>query len=580
MNKYIDVIIDTAGNAVSGASIHVTAYPSGVPVLIYTSDGSGLIAGSVVTTDSTGGFSFYALNGRYTFDISVGGVPVATINDVDIGDPTLIADLASTATGKGAALSGYLSPASGAVATNVSAYLNLMVKGLKKTFGAVGDDVANDRTAIVNAFASGKIIEAEDGIFLFPTTIVIPNGLKLYGFGQTQTTFKYSGTSDAFQINNPINSSTAANIELQNFYIQSVTRTAGKAGLADVGSTFLNLRHVRFFGNDYSLILDQSELVNVDECDFELGATATAGVWLVNGAEHTGGASTFYTNRISIHHSQFNGGTVGAGIADDGGLVHTFENNNFNAMAKHIRSTAVKGLRICGNEFEVPVTTCLDFQLTKVGGAGSTLCTVVDIKDNLFFSDAAIGLINLGAVSCINALNVESNHFNNSHAGGTPFSGSVSTGANTYTGKNNYQEGIGGTALGNTYNVTTAYTPAWTSDGGTQPALGNGSITGSYIRNGNSCTARITLAIGTSTTFGNGNFRFGLPFTSTDAKPVVGSWYGSPAGTLRAGSSVTFNTNYALINVDNVGFIGGASFSWASPDTVNITITYPISIQS
>ena len=149
------------------------------------------------------------------------------------------------------------------------------------------------RTALVNVSAAlaaadtaanvvGAVLWHPAGIYLQGTTTrVLKNTVTYRGSGkdsvQTKgTVWKYTGTSDAVQINNPINSSTAANISIEDLWVYCTTRTAGKAAIADVGSTFLSLKRVGVNGNDYGLILDQSELVNVDECDFELPASAAA----------------------------------------------------------------------------------------------------------------------------------------------------------------------------------------------------------------------------------------------------------------------------------------------------------------
>lgn len=68
-----------------------------------------------------------------------------------------------------------------------------------------------------------------------------------------------------------------------------------------------------------------------------------------------------------------------------------------------------------------------------------------------------------------------------------------------------------------------AYTPIWDQASGAQPTVGNGSLTGSYQRNGYSCFVVIRLVVGTTTDFGNAStgWRFTLPFNSQDRKSVV-----------------------------------------------------------
>ena len=71
----------------------------------------------------------------------------------------------------------------------------------------------------------------------------------------------------------------------------------------------------------------------------------------------------------------------------------------------------------------------------------------------------------------------------------------------------------------------TSFVPVWSSDG-TLPVLGNGTITGKYIQIGKAVFFEIILSMGTTTTFGTGNYRLSLPVTA--AVTVI------PAGTIYA----------------------------------------------
>lgn len=58
------------------------------------------------------------------------------------------------------------------------------------------------------------------------------------------------------------------------------------------------------------------------------------------------------------------------------------------------------------------------------------------------------------------------------------------------------------------------YTVTWDQPSGTQPSLGNGTLTGNQQRNGYSCLVSIRLVIGSTTTTGNAGsgYQFSLPF--------------------------------------------------------------------
>jgi hypothetical protein len=82
---------------------------------------------------------------------------------------------------------------------------------------------------------------------------------------------------------------------------------------------------------------------------------------------------------------------------------------------------------------------------------------------------------------------------------------------------------VSGSVIVSGSDITTAwtsYTPAWTTDGGTQPVLNNGTVTGAYKVIGKTCFVRVKLNPGSSTTFGSGAFQFSLPFTASSADGV------------------------------------------------------------
>jgi len=56
----------------------------------------------------------------------------------------------------------------------------------------------------------------------------------------------------------------------------------------------------------------------------------------------------------------------------------------------------------------------------------------------------------------------------------------------------------------------TVYTPTWTAST-TNPTLGNGTITGRYMKVGRAVTAEYILTTGSTTTYGSGVYSIGLP---------------------------------------------------------------------
>lgn len=81
--------------------------------------------------------------------------------------------------------------------------------------------------------------------------------------------------------------------------------------------------------------------------------------------------------------------------------------------------------------------------------------------------------------------------------------------ASTVTGPTGAQ-GVTGPTGSFAFVPWTTYTPIWTSTG-TQPVLGNGTLTGRYVSLGASIIGELRLNFGSTTTRGTGTYRFSLP---------------------------------------------------------------------
>ena len=134
-----------------------------------------------------------------------------------------------------------------------------------------------------------------------------------------------------------------------------------------------------------------------------------------------------------------------------------------------------------------------------------------------------------------------------------------------------FNNGLGGAWI--------SYTPTWSTDGDA-PSLGNGTITGYYIKIGRTIHYRIKLTWGSTTTGGTGTFTFTLPvaFASTytvndieiiGAVSMLDSGTRSYVGTARTGhTSATCRINYHHVDP---GIIGAAYFTFVS-DTAPFTM--------
>ena len=131
----------------------------------------------------------------------------------------------------------------------------------------------------------------------------------------------------------------------------------------------------------------------------------------------------------------------------------------------------------------------------------------------------------------------------------------------------------------------TSYTPVWTTDGVTQPVIGDGSITGAYKQIGKTVFVRVRLYYGTTTTSGTGTFYFSLPVTSSTTwgiqMPVSmldngNAWYQATAN----GEYGGFTTKTALIGQSaggansSQGVTGTFPFTFGNLDSIQFNGTY------
>jgi len=125
----------------------------------------------------------------------------------------------------------------------------------------------------------------------------------------------------------------------------------------------------------------------------------------------------------------------------------------------------------------------------------------------------------------------------------------------------------------------TSYSPAWTT-GGTAPAIGNGTLTGSFSQSGKFVAVRIILQPGSTTTFGTTAWRFSLPVTPI-ANQVLGALVNdtsasqSWAGQCWIFAALATGDNTRIIVTDASGGITGtAPMTWASGDKLIINGIY------
>jgi len=121
----------------------------------------------------------------------------------------------------------------------------------------------------------------------------------------------------------------------------------------------------------------------------------------------------------------------------------------------------------------------------------------------------------------------------------------------------------------------TAYTPTWTA-GTTNPAIGNGTIQGYYKVIGKTCFVRGNIAMGSTTTFGSGEWYVSMPFTASNADAILmtvtlldngSAWYNATLNGARAGYNYKAAMQYQHISNGTAADVNAtAPFTWANTD--------------
>lgn len=124
-----------------------------------------------------------------------------------------------------------------------------------------------------------------------------------------------------------------------------------------------------------------------------------------------------------------------------------------------------------------------------------------------------------------------------------------------------------------------SYTPIW-SCSGTPPSLGNGTISGSYFVVNGICHAKITIIMGSTTTYGNNNWTTSLPIKPSAYANLVGvakvlnsgvCFYTGIAEVVN-GTSTIMTTIHSATNQTR----STVPHTWKSGDFLDISVSYSI----
>ena len=135
----------------------------------------------------------------------------------------------------------------------------------------------------------------------------------------------------------------------------------------------------------------------------------------------------------------------------------------------------------------------------------------------------------------------------------------------------------------------TSYTPSWTAVT-TNPAIGNGTLSGAYQKIGRTVHFRIYILAGSTTTFGSGYWYLTLPVAWSGNNDYANASIGSATCANSAGYAVGFAqlvgggpTDTIRIKTMNLGSEGNFwksenPVTWTTGDTIHITGTYEAAV--
>jgi hypothetical protein len=255
-------------------------------------------------------------------------------------------------------------------------------------------DASSDFQAAINAFgAAGGTLYIPAGKYRLNSSLDNKPNVCLLGDGPDASTLEWASTHTGHGIRQllPVNSSNQANNIVEKIGLVSLAGSSSAGGgYYDRGGTEVRIVNCRVEEFKWGIILDQSEIADVDLCDI-FGSHHSC-IWIVNGYEAglgnvTSGnvqASTGYTNRIAVKRCQLNAPGQYC-ILDDGGYSHSFIDNNLNGSYMAIRAAGVAELVIQGNYFEGAASTVIYFSNYSASGNGVGPCGGVVITGNAIF---------------------------------------------------------------------------------------------------------------------------------------------------------------------------------------------------
>ena len=188
---------DNSGNVLTGGKLYTYLAGTTTPAATYTTSAGNVAHSNPIVLDAagrvpSGGEIWLTDDVSYKFILKTSAdVTIATYDNVTGNGSGILVDLAAP---NGSSLVGYTQGDLDAVATTVQAKLRETVS--VKDFGAVGDGVADDTTAIQNAIDSGAgEVYFPDGTYKTTAPIYLDGGVSLVGSNSSNSVIKKTTTT-------------------------------------------------------------------------------------------------------------------------------------------------------------------------------------------------------------------------------------------------------------------------------------------------------------------------------------------------------------------------------------------------
>lgn len=399
---------DSNGNPLAGGLLYSYAAGTTTPLATYTDSTGATANANPVVLDSRGEANVWLGSASYKLALYTStAVLIWTVDNIDG-----VSALTTLAGSGGSNLVGFIQSGTGATATTVQARLRQTLS--VKDFGAVGNGVADDTTAIQNALnaATGRGVYFPAGTYRISTTLVIKTNTTLVGDGIGKSIIKLtSGFGAAVTaIRNDVITGTAnvyydADLEFYGLTFDgnnNASRTAELVAILKVQNVIFS--NCSFQNHTYiALAMTANRNMTVTECYFtnngrpRPSTVSAPALWIATTAQGTPfdvrvENNYFYANNWSAAYfmptrgSFSNNNCVNNGEStifcnDTGAYLRIANNNISGAVRSNISASGVE----CGSPYTVIVGNTID----SCGAEGIALTDVqnVTIADNMIFNN-------------------------------------------------------------------------------------------------------------------------------------------------------------------------------------------------